>query len=95
MSEIDVLIHQKNRLQIMSLLYVSKGMGMLYIKQQTGLTWGNLASHVSKLEEGEYIRVSAERINNKNQTRLEITDRGRKAFEVYRSMMMDILQPED
>lgn len=95
MNEIDELIHQKTRLSIMSHLYVSAKLGMLYLKQKTGISWGNLASHVAKLEEGGYVQVTVERENNKNITILELTNEGRKAFDSYREIMQQILTPED
>ncbi|MBN1786579.1 MAG: transcriptional regulator [Candidatus Methanofastidiosa archaeon] len=91
-SEIDKTIHEPSRLMIMSLLYVVESADFLFIMRQTGMTWGNLSSHMSKLEGAGYIKVEKEFLERKPHTVLMLTDNGRKAFEEYRSMMQGILE---
>ena len=85
--EIDKIIHEPARLQIMTQLYVVDEADFIYIMRQTGLTWGNLSSHMTKLEDAGYIEVRKEFQGKKPHTILNITSSGRKAFERYRKML--------
>ena len=55
--EVDKVIHESARLIIMSYLYLVESADFLFIMKQTGLTFGNLSSHMKKLEEAGYIEV--------------------------------------
>lgn len=84
---IDRLIHEPVRLLIMANLYVVETVDFLYLMNQLNLTFGNLSSHMSKLEEAGYINVDKEFQDKKPVTRLSLTDSGREAFEDYRQRM--------
>ncbi|NVM53598.1 MAG: transcriptional regulator [Candidatus Helarchaeota archaeon] len=71
----------------MALLYVIKSADFLFIMRQTGLTFGNLSSHMSKLEAANYIGIEKEFVNKKPHTMLRLTAEGRAAFQVYRKSM--------
>ncbi len=55
------------------------------------LTWGNLSSHLSKLENAGYIVIEKEFLGKKPHTMLHLTDDGRAAFEEYRKNMKQVL----
>jgi DNA-binding MarR family transcriptional regulator len=84
---IDRLIHEPVRLLIMANLYVVETADFLYLMNQLNLTFGNLSSHMSKLEEAGYINVEKEFQDKKPVTRLSLTDSGREAFSDYRERM--------
>ena len=90
--EIDKIIHEPARLHIMTQLYVVEEADFIYIMRQTGLTWGNLSSHMSKLEDAEYIEVRKEFQEKKPHTILKMTDSGRTAFERYRSTLEKVFE---
>jgi DNA-binding MarR family transcriptional regulator len=90
--EIDKLIHEPARLNIMAHLYVVESADFLFIMRQTGLSFGNLSSHMSRLEAAGYVKVVKEFIGRKPHTMLELTGKGRKAFEKYKSRMEDIFK---
>lgn len=90
--EIDKIIHEPARLQIMTQLYVVEEADFIYIMRQTGLTWGNLSSHMSKLEDAEYIEVRKEFQEKKPHTILRMTESGRTAFETYRKMLDKVFE---
>jgi DNA-binding transcriptional ArsR family regulator len=48
--DIDRLIHEPARLKIMAQLYVIESADFIFLMRRTQLTWGNLSSHMSKLE---------------------------------------------
>jgi len=55
--------------------------------RQTGLTFGNLSAHMSKLEEAGYIDIIKEFVGKKPHTMLKLTKKGRRAFDDYRKKM--------
>ena len=89
--EVDRVIHEPARLKIVALLYVVASADFAFIMQQTGMTWGNLSSHMSKLEAAGYIQVMKEFVNRKPHTMLRLTDIGRAAFREYRQKMKQVL----
>lgn len=92
LAEIDKIIHEPARLMIMSYLYVVEEADFIFIKNQTGLTWGNVSSHISKLEDAGYVNVKKEFVGKKTRTLLSLTEGGRVAFREYRKQMDEILQ---
>ena len=90
---IDKLIHEPARLKIISQLYVVDSADMVFLVRQTKLTWGNISSHIAKLENAGYIEVKKEFFEKKPRTTLKLTFEGRKAFEQYRkniTRMLDV-----
>lgn len=85
--EIDRIIHEPARLIIMSYLYVLDRADFLFLKQQTKLTWGNLSSHITKLENAGYVEVIKKFVDRKPYSLLQLTQAGREAFEKYQSQM--------
>jgi DNA-binding MarR family transcriptional regulator len=88
---IDRIIHEPARYLIMAYLYVAESADALFLQRQTELTWGNLSSHLSKLEGAGYVAVKKEFLDRKPHTMLELTDEGRQAFEQYRRNMKQAL----
>ncbi len=84
---IDRVIHEPARLMIMAHLYVVDSADFLFLMRQTGLTFGNLSSHMAKLEGVGYIEVVKDFVDRKPHTMLRVTARGRAAFEEYRRGM--------
>jgi len=84
---IDKLIHEPARLSIMTRLYVVESADFLFMMSQTGLTFGNLSAHMSKLEEAGYIDIIKEFVGKKPHTMLKLTKKGRRAFDDYRKKM--------
>ena len=90
-TNIDRLIHEPSRLTIMAHLYVVESADFLFLIQQTGMTWGNLSVHISKLEAAGYLEVKKEFLGKKPHTVVNLTRQGRTAFESYRKSMRDVL----
>lgn len=91
LEEIDRLIHEPARLSVMALLYVVDSVDFIFLKNQTGLTWGNLSAHLSKLEEAGYIEVEKSFKGKRPNTELRLTTAGRQAFQTYRSRLQQLL----
>ena len=77
---VDRLIHEPARLAIMTNLFVVESANATYLLQQTGLTWGNLGSHLTKLEEGGYVEVVKGYKGKQPQTTISLTSAGRTAL---------------
>lgn len=75
----------------MSYLYVVARADFLFLMRETGLTRGNLSSHMSKLEEAGYICVEKQFVGKKPFTLLQITEAGRFAYDSYREVMQTAL----
>jgi DNA-binding MarR family transcriptional regulator len=92
LTEIDRLIHEPARLSVMALLYVIESADFTFLMNQTGLTWGNLSAHLSKLEEAGYLEVEKSFKGKRPNTLLRLTGRGREAFQKYVQKMKQVLQ---
>ena len=90
--DIDRVIHEPARLAIMIHLSVVKSADFLYLKRQTKLTWGNLSSHITKLEFEGYIQIEKKFIDRKPHTVVHLTDKGRAAFRTYKEKMKQLFE---
>jgi DNA-binding transcriptional ArsR family regulator len=90
-ADIDRLVHEPARLMVLALLYVVESADFTFVMTQTGLTWGNLSSHLSKLEDAGYVAIEKEFKGKKPHTMLHLTDEGRAAFREYRRSMKQVL----
>jgi DNA-binding transcriptional ArsR family regulator len=90
-AELDKLIHEPARLMILATLHVVETADFLFVARQTGLTRGNLSSHMSKLEEAGYIEIAKEFVEKIPRTLLRITDQGRTSLLDYTNNMKQVL----
>ena len=91
LSEIDRNIHEPARLMVMAWLSVVESADFVFLMNQTGLTWGNLSAHLSKLEEAGYITVEKSFKGKRPNTLLQLTPQGRRAFQAYLQTMKQAL----
>jgi DNA-binding MarR family transcriptional regulator len=89
--DIDRLIHEPARLLIMANLYVVESADFLFLMNQTGITQGNLSSHLTKLEDGGYIDIKKEFKGRRPYTMVSITRKGQDAFRRYSEVMKKVL----
>ena len=54
-----------------------------YLKSETDATQGNLSVQLKKLSEAGYVNIKKTFKNNYPNTTVELTSKGRKAFEAY------------
>jgi DNA-binding transcriptional ArsR family regulator len=84
MAKLNKLIHEPARLAIMSALDACTMAEFLFLQELTGLTKGNLSSHLSKLEKAEYIQIQKQFVRKKiPHTTIRITHEGRAALHNY------------
>jgi len=83
-ADLDRLVHEPARLAIMAVLYSVEGADFLYLLHATGLTKGNLSSHLMRLEEAGYVQIHKSFRGKVPQTTCALTPAGREAFQTYR-----------
>jgi len=92
LAEVDRLVHEPARLAVMALLYVVDSADFTFLMNQTGLTWGNLSAHLSRLEEAGYLDVEKRFKGRRPNTNLRLTPQGREAFSEYVRKMKQVFQ---
>lgn len=91
LGDLDQVIHAPARLMVLTYLYVVESADYIYLLRLTGLTWGNLATHLSKLEDAGYIEIHKEFRGKKPHTTVSLTQEGRAAFREYKKSMQQVL----
>ena len=91
LTELNKLIHEPGRLAIMSFLMVVEEADFIFLLDQTGLTRGNLSSHMAKLEKAGYVEIDKEFVDKVPRTTYRLAPEGRAAFLAYRWELLDSL----
>lgn len=91
-AELDRLVHEPARLHILTVLSLVEGTDFLFLMRQTGLTKGNLSSHLGKLETARYVNIEKEFVEKIPHTIVKITNKGRDALQTYRQQMATMLK---
>lgn len=97
MDELDPVIHQPARLQIMSALCQLKAcerVDFTYLKDNLHLTDGNLGAHLTTLEARGYIAVEKTFVARRPKTFISVTPAGRQAFMGHVAALHAILNPK-
>lgn len=97
MNELDLVIHQPARLQIMSALCQLSGcekVDFMYLKRHLNLTDGNLGAHLATLEARGYIAVEKAFVARRPKTFVAVTPAGRQAFAGHVAALQSIVQPK-
>ena len=89
---IDLVIHERVRLAIVSTLAVVPQMSFNELRESLSLTDGNLSTHARTLEEAGYIRIEKSVRGRKPLTRMSLTKKGRKAFREYIALLEKIVE---
>lgn len=88
---LDPVIHAPARLAILAYLYVVESADYIFLMRLTGFTWGNLATHLAKLEEAGYVRIDKKFRDRKPASLVSLTEEGRAAFRAYKGDLREIL----
>jgi DNA-binding MarR family transcriptional regulator len=91
-TDLDKLIHEPARMSIMAVLYVLESADFTFIMNQTGLTWGNLSAHLTKLETAGYVEVEKTFKGKRPNTNLKLTPPGREAFQRYLGQIKQVVK---
>ena len=88
---VDRLVHEPARLIILSILYALESADFLYLRRETGLRKGNLSSHLTRLEQAEYITIEKTYRGKTPMTICQLTETGQDAFERYREQLKNVV----
>jgi DNA-binding MarR family transcriptional regulator len=80
---LDKLVHEPARLAVLTALSACEEASFLYLRRLTGLTKGNLSSHLSKLEDAGLVEVRKTFEGKKPATYVALTGAGREAVAAY------------
>jgi DNA-binding transcriptional ArsR family regulator len=86
----DRLLHEPARRVIMTILYAADA-DFLYLLRETGLSKGNLSSHLAKLEAGGYVAIDKTFRGKVPLTICRMTDEGRTSFRRYRDYLKRVV----
>ncbi len=101
LASLNKLIHEPARLAILTALSACESADFLFLGRLTGLSKGNLSSHLSKLEEAKLIQIEKQFIGKKPNTLVSLTENGRIAIEQHWQQLNNLRnsaqswQPED
>ena len=97
MPELNKLIHEPVRLRVMASLSAIEAdaeVDFTFLRDQLGLTDGNLGSHLDKLSSADYIRIRKTFVARRPRTYISLTRPGRRAFEDHVATLKRIIDVE-
>ncbi|HUS87297.1 MAG TPA: transcriptional regulator [Bacteroidales bacterium] len=89
--DINKLIHEPARTAILMLLSVVSEADFLFVMNKTGLTQGNLSSHLNKLEEAGLVIVTKTFKGKRPNTILKISEKGIEELAGYIKSMKSMI----
>lgn len=90
LEDIDKIIHEPARLLIVMHLSLVEKADFLYLLAATGLSKGNLSTHLQKLETEGYVEISKQFVGKKPQTILQLTPEGARKLQEYKTTMQSL-----
>ena len=78
---LDRLVHEPARLAILTVLSACASADFLFLQRLTGLSKGNLSSHLGKLEEAGLVAIQKDFVGKTPRTRISLTPEGRTQIE--------------
>lgn len=94
MPDLDPVIHAAARLRItaaLATLPVGDRMSFPRLQELLEMTAGNLSTHLRKLEDAAYVTVDKTHQGRTPVTYLELSKKGRRAFEDYTDTLRSVL----
>ncbi len=88
---IDRLLHEPARLTIATLLYAVESADFLFLLRESGLSKGNLSSHLSRLEAAGYVAIEKTYRGKTPMTICRLTMEGREALRRYRDQLKRVV----
>jgi len=89
--QLDRLIHEPARLLILSILAGAESAEFGFVEHLSGLSKGNLSSHLSKLEAAGLVAIDKSCRGKRPLTTLQLTPMGRTALAEYRTQLAAIV----
>ncbi len=83
LADLDRVVHEPARLALLTALSACRSADFVSLQRLTGLTKGNLSTHLSKLEEAGLVEIEKQFIGKKPNTLVRLTPEGRTAIEQH------------
>jgi DNA-binding MarR family transcriptional regulator len=80
---LDRLVHEPARLAILTVLSSCRSADFLFLQRLTGLSKGNLSSHLAKLEESGLVVIEKDFVGKTPRTRISLTAQGREQIDEH------------
>ena len=80
---LDPLLHSELRLAVMSVLLTVDEADVVYLREMTNATSGNLSVQIDKLASAGYVSVEKGFVGKRPRTTCRITPTGMQAFKTY------------
>ena len=78
---LDRLVHEPGRLAILTVLSSVTDADFVFLQRTTGLTKGNLSSHLTKLEDAGLVDIEKRFVRKKPNTNVALTAAGRQGIK--------------
>jgi len=92
LTDVDRLLHEPSRAVIIAILAAVESADFVFLQRETGLTKGNLSTHLTKLEEAGYIKIEKTFRGKFPLTLCSLTETGREAFTNYRKKLSQFVE---
>lgn len=83
LASFDRLVHEPARLSILTALSACEKADFVFLRNLTGLTKGNLSSHLMKLEQGGLVAIEKTFAGKQPITYAALTGEGRDVLKAY------------
>jgi len=80
---LDKLLHEPARLAVVSALSACEAADFVFLQRITGLSKGNLSTHLSRLEAGGIVEIRKEFVGKIPRTVVSLTSGGRQGIADY------------
>lgn len=84
---VDRVVHEPARLLLLSMLASAEEVEFVFLEKTSGLSKGNLSSHLARLEQAAYLTVHKTFRGRVPSTSFRITPAGRAALHDYRARL--------
>ena len=91
-SRLNVVIHERARLGIMSVLAARSVLTFTELKSYLGMTDGNLSVHLRILEKAGFVSIEKSFVGRKPRTSVTISRKGKIAFEHYVEVLEEVVR---
>lgn len=85
----DKIIHEPARIVLLAILNAADQVDFTFLLNETGLSQGNLSSHLSKLESSGYIEIEKTFHKKRPRTLISMNEKGKSAFMEYLKTMRE------
>jgi len=76
---------------VLCYLYEVESTDYVFLMRLTGLTWGNLSTHLTKREAAGFVAINKDFEGKKSHTSISLTKQGRTAFREYKKSLQQVL----